>query len=651
MSIIDDTTGLSTTWTERAVVAYNYGALETLSDLVGEVESKLQRGTLSASTNPTLNSVKRWLIRAREDLMGVKSYTFARRFAYTTLTDGDYRIALPLDYNGGNVSIRDLENDRKLKIWPSDKYDLKYPDISEENSDEPIIACIKNLELWFAPPVSGTPIIEIEYDRSGQDTASQLGYDTKNSGFTAGLTLTGGASGATGIIIADSELGADATWVLVRDLSLEATSQICIRALESITDSIVLAGVSSGGQIWRSTDAGVTWMMAKNLYNESPPQTHVRTIGRITDSIVLAGTYNDAQIWRSTDAGVTWTLAKDLSLETPGQTYVNSIVRITDLICLASTSPNAQIWRSADAGATWTLVKDLSNETPSQTTSRCVCRVTDSICLAGTATDGQIWRSTDAGLTWAMVIDLYNHSEHEGWVLCFERITDLIVLAGTGNGAIIWRSTDAGATWAVARDFHDTNANLTEINSFIRVSDTTVYSGTYPEAELWRSIDAGVTWTQIIDVYDKTPPQTNLRAIANPTSGVIIFGTGNNQAQLWRTVTSGTLYLKHVTGTFQDSESISDSGSGTAVVDGTLTEGKMESFTCLPEIERFRCCDYAISEACESLEFWEKASWYKQKWMGGTEISRKADARRRWKEKGFRAISCLEEMSGRENQN
>jgi hypothetical protein len=53
MSITDDSTGLSTTYTEQTVVAFTAGTLANVAACITEVEAKLKRGTLSASTNPT----------------------------------------------------------------------------------------------------------------------------------------------------------------------------------------------------------------------------------------------------------------------------------------------------------------------------------------------------------------------------------------------------------------------------------------------------------------------------------------------------------------------------------------------------------------------------------------------------------------------
>jgi len=177
MAITDDSTGLDTTWTENEVVAFTSGTLSTISDCVSYVESKLRRGTLSATTTPTSSNVQTELIRAKEELCEVMGFTWQRRYAYATAVAGTYRYALPPDYSGGTVSLRDTTNDWKLKQIDRFRFDLLYPDPSYETSNEPTVFCIKDRELWVVPPPSGTPTLELEYERSGDDnTTTDVSY-------------------------------------------------------------------------------------------------------------------------------------------------------------------------------------------------------------------------------------------------------------------------------------------------------------------------------------------------------------------------------------------------------------------------------------------------------------------------------------------
>jgi hypothetical protein len=172
MSITDSSTELTATWTENSYVAFTSGVLSTMATCVTEVEGKLKRGTLSTTTAPTLAQVQNWLKRAKLELMEFKNYTFARKYAYVDLTAGTYRYALPPDFNGGNVVLRDTTNDRAIPVWLPEWFDKKYPDPSEETNNEVLHACIKNMELWVAPPPDSSDRIELEYARSGAETTA-----------------------------------------------------------------------------------------------------------------------------------------------------------------------------------------------------------------------------------------------------------------------------------------------------------------------------------------------------------------------------------------------------------------------------------------------------------------------------------------------
>jgi len=173
MSITDATSNLSTSYTEQTTVTFNAGTLANIDDCITEIESKLRRGTLSANTKPTLTEVKRWLARAKEELVEIKGFTFKRRYASVSTVASQYRYALPPDFNGGMVYLRDTTNDHLLTIWNEEWFNSRYPDPSAEDNDEPLVACIKNMEVWLAPPPGGAYTLEIEYDRTGADNDAE----------------------------------------------------------------------------------------------------------------------------------------------------------------------------------------------------------------------------------------------------------------------------------------------------------------------------------------------------------------------------------------------------------------------------------------------------------------------------------------------
>ena len=163
---------ISTTWTEQDIVAFTSGVLSSLADCVAEVEAKIKRGTLTTATTPTLAQVEGWLKRGKMELAEAKGFTFDRKYAAVTLVADQYIYALPPDYNGIAISLRDTTNDRNITIWPEGLFNKTFPDPSKETSGEVMLACIKNMELWLIPPPDSTDALELEYDRSGAETTA-----------------------------------------------------------------------------------------------------------------------------------------------------------------------------------------------------------------------------------------------------------------------------------------------------------------------------------------------------------------------------------------------------------------------------------------------------------------------------------------------
>lgn len=168
MTITDASTSLTTAWTEQAIVSFQAGTLASISEMLSYVELHLQRGTLSSDTDPSTTQVHESLIRAKQELMAAKSFTFSRRFAQATTVAGTYVYALPPDFQG-LLGIRDTTNDLDLVFWPRGIFDARWPDLSELANNEPKVCCIKNMELWVSPPPNAAVTLELEYERSGDD--------------------------------------------------------------------------------------------------------------------------------------------------------------------------------------------------------------------------------------------------------------------------------------------------------------------------------------------------------------------------------------------------------------------------------------------------------------------------------------------------
>ena len=171
--ITDSSTTIGTSWTENTIPAFTNGPLSSLETCVSEVQSKLRRGTLTTSTAPTLAQVQNWLERKKMEIAEAFGFSYARKYSSVTLVAAQYRYSLPPDYAGGYISLVDTTHNRSIVIIDKARYDQILPDPSDESSGEVTTACIKNMELWLAPPPSGTDTLQLEYQRSGAETTNE----------------------------------------------------------------------------------------------------------------------------------------------------------------------------------------------------------------------------------------------------------------------------------------------------------------------------------------------------------------------------------------------------------------------------------------------------------------------------------------------
>jgi hypothetical protein len=165
-------TALTTSWTEQSVVAFTVGTLASITQMTTEVESKLRRGTLGASSTPTSTQVQNWLIRGKEELAEIKNFTWTRKYAYADTVASTFRYALPADYHGGDVYLRDITNDKMIPIWPEIAFNNSFPDPAGNTNAEPDVCSIRGRELWLNCPANAVYRYELEYNRTGDDATA-----------------------------------------------------------------------------------------------------------------------------------------------------------------------------------------------------------------------------------------------------------------------------------------------------------------------------------------------------------------------------------------------------------------------------------------------------------------------------------------------
>lgn len=165
------------TWTGRDALAFTAGTLSTISNCVSQVEQALHRGTLSASTTPKSTQVQSYLIFAKQELCEEFGFTWKRKFSYAAPTAGLWQLALPPDFGGGAYILRDITSDQRLSFVDGVTFDTLYPDVAGSTQAEPKYFTIKDRELWLHAPANGTYTLELEYQRTGDDsTATDVSY-------------------------------------------------------------------------------------------------------------------------------------------------------------------------------------------------------------------------------------------------------------------------------------------------------------------------------------------------------------------------------------------------------------------------------------------------------------------------------------------
>ncbi|HVZ77659.1 MAG TPA: hypothetical protein VG818_06735, partial [Gemmatimonadaceae bacterium] len=231
---------------------------------------------------------------------------------------------------------------------------------------------------------------------------------------------------------------------------------------------------STGGGVWKTTDAGHTWM------NVSDGFFSVGSMGAIEVSlsnpdVVYAGTGSSKirsnvsigrGIYKSTDAGRTWSF---IGLRDVGQI---ATIRVhpdnPDLVYVAAQGnpfvPNAErgVYRSTDGGRTWKKVLYVSDSTgaadielqpgnPNVVFAAMWHGQRKPWTIVSGAREGGIYKSTDGGDTWTRLggglpTGLFGRANIAISAANPRRIYALIE-AKPGGG--LYRSEDAGATWTL----------------------------------------------------------------------------------------------------------------------------------------------------------------------------------------------------------
>lgn len=246
-----------------------------------------------------------------------------------------------------------------------------------------------------------------------------------------------------------------------------------------------------GGNVTRTTTAGVTWQTLKL------PVNHLESIHFVNELVGYVSGPDDTggTIWRSVDGGATWrditpALLPAGELNLWGCYFVDENVGV---VIGGGCGVNQQFYRTTDGGASWQLFEQAE---PSTGLADAILYEADGFGLA--VSSSRLWMTQDGGRTW----EVFANSAGSGmitkdWQEELTRVDDSFLLpvspgcqGGTGNGVtgLLRFSEDFGNTW---RQFATAGPMF---GSFLL--DAQRGWGVGQNKQVWYTLDAGRTWSE-----------------------------------------------------------------------------------------------------------------------------------------------------------
>lgn len=291
-----------------------------------------------------------------------------------------------------------------------------------------------------------------------------------------------------------------------------ATGRVKSIAISPADPSLILVG-SSGGGIWRSTDAGRNFVPVSDTHADL-------AVGAIAFApsnprIVYAAMGSEflgTGVLRSDDAGITWRLVSGSTYGTLGQAprmIVDPadpnrlwVAQYSRLDTTSGSTRSGGVLFSEDGGATWKnqlggLPSDLVAVPGSAATFLAGMYRVD-----GSGSGAGVYRTTNGGATWTSLLGVGGNGTGLARVAVSpaapERIYAYLHSAGPPESRRIMVSNDSGATWAQAPAF-----NLS--------ADTPVFIAADPHdadvlyvgmRDLYKSSDRGLTFANVTRGYN-----------------------------------------------------------------------------------------------------------------------------------------------------
>jgi photosystem II stability/assembly factor-like uncharacterized protein len=308
---------------------------------------------------------------------------------------------------------------------------------------------------------------------------------------------------------------------------------------------------STGGGVWKTTDAGNSWANVSDPYFAAASMGSVE-VSASNPEVVWAGTGSEGirsnvsigrGIYRSGDAGRTWSF---MGLRDAGQIGAVRIHPTNPDVVLAAAlgspfSPGGQrgVYKTTDGGRTWRRTLFVSDSTgavdlelqpgnPNVVYASMWRAERKPWTIVSGAREGGVYRSTDGGETWAKLggglpAGLVGKSNVAVTAADPNRV---YVLMEAAPGGGLYRSDDGGTSWTqvssqaglITRPFYYTNITADPSNRDV------VYVGT---ESFYRSADGGRTFRTV-----PTPHGDNHDLWINPQHPSVMIQSNDGGANV-----------------------------------------------------------------------------------------------------------------------
>ncbi|MEK9136155.1 MAG: YCF48-related protein, partial [Bacteroidota bacterium] len=209
-------------------------------------------------------------------------------------------------------------------------------------------------------------------------------------------------------------------------------------------DNTSLAGVSPGGDVWRSTNEGLSWTQVLNGPGDLPAEWSLRFVDNLHGWLVGQSGF----IFTSDDGGLTW---RQVNNGVGVQLY--DIEMQTNDFGMAI-GHNGYVFRTTNGGSWWDLQKlEVTGQIFGRDESLHGISIVDSGFAVVAGPGGTVFRTTNGGTSWQSIgypnlpdgfwiEDVKFVTRNDGWLVGLDQ--------DFGHAASVYRTTNGGTTWVQA---------------------------------------------------------------------------------------------------------------------------------------------------------------------------------------------------------